>query len=129
MKRHFRDRVWTLRVPRGLHDRIAEVDKAIGELATELQRAPSVREIAERLDLDEMDVLEVFEAGQNRRTLSLEKPGRRRRGRRSEPPPTGSASEDESFELIEGRIALESALPHLSTSASGWSCACGSSRT
>ena len=113
LKRHFRDRVWTLRVPRGLHDRIAEVDKAIGELGTELQRAPSVRELAERLDLDEMDVLEVFEAGQNRRTLSLEKPAGP--GEEDDPRPSDwVGSEDEGFELIEGRIALESALPHLS---------------
>ncbi len=113
LKRHFRDRVWTLRVPRGLHDRIAEVDKAIGELGTQLQRAPSVREIAERLDLDEMDVLEVFEAGQNRRTLSLEKPAGPDEA--DDPRPADwVGSEDESFELIEGRIALESALPHLS---------------
>src|SRR5690348_12390797 len=32
LKRHFRDRVWTVRVPRGLHDRMAEVEKAIAEL-------------------------------------------------------------------------------------------------
>src|SRR5262245_26805139 len=39
LKRHFRDRVWTVRVPRGLHDRMAEVDKAITELTKELQRS------------------------------------------------------------------------------------------
>ena len=43
LKRHFRDRVWTVRVPRGLHDRMAEVDKAITALTVELQRSPSVR--------------------------------------------------------------------------------------
>ena len=113
LKRHFRDRVWTLRVPRGLHDRIAEVDKAIGELGTELQRAPSIREISERIGLDEVEVLEVFEAGQNRRTLSLEKPAGPEEG--DDPRPADwVGSEDEGFELIEGRIALESALPHLS---------------
>ncbi len=49
LKRHFRDRVWTVRVPRGLHDRMAEVDKAITALTKQLQRSPSVGEIAERL--------------------------------------------------------------------------------
>ena len=33
-----RDRVWTVRVPRGLHDRMAEVDKATAELTVHLQR-------------------------------------------------------------------------------------------
>src|SRR5215212_3140374 len=67
LKRHFRDRVWTVRVPRGLHDRMAEVDKAITELTKELQRSPSVGEIAERLELEQTDVLEVMEANHNRR--------------------------------------------------------------
>src|SRR4029078_1121357 len=48
-KRHFRDRAWTVRVPRGLHDRMAQVEKAISELTEKLQRSPTVSEIAERL--------------------------------------------------------------------------------
>ena len=91
LKRHFRDRVWTVRVPRGLHDRMAEVDKAITELTKKLQRSPSVGEIAERLELEQTDVLEVMEANHNRRPLSLDRPGRRRRLRRSRRPPSGSA--------------------------------------
>src|SRR3954462_5000701 len=75
LKRHFRDRVWTVRVPRGLHDRMAEVDKAITELTKKLQRSPSVGEIAERLELEQTDVLEVMEANHNRRLLSLDRPG------------------------------------------------------
>ena len=35
LKRHFRDRVWTVRVPRGLHDRMAEVEKATAALSIE----------------------------------------------------------------------------------------------
>src|ERR1700749_5240254 len=42
LKRHFRDRVWTVRVPRGIHDRMAEVEKATAALTVELQRSPSV---------------------------------------------------------------------------------------
>jgi len=112
LKRHFRDRVWTVRVPRGLHDRLAEVDKAIAELTREHQRSPSVPEIAARMELDESDVLEALEANHNRRPLSLDRPGP------SEDPDESPASEwigkeDEGFELIEGRISLEEAIPHL----------------
>src|SRR4051795_13129116 len=74
LKRHFRDRVWTVRVPRGLHDRMAEVDKAMSKLTVELQRSPSVAELAERLEVDPTDVLEVLEANRNRRPLSLDRP-------------------------------------------------------
>ena len=74
LKRHFRDRAWTVRVPRGLHDRMAQVDKAISELTEKLQRSPSIGEIAERLELEPTDVLEVLEANHNRRPLSLDRP-------------------------------------------------------
>jgi len=112
LKRHFRDRVWTVRVPRGLHDRMAEVDKAITELTKELQRSPSVGEIADRLEIEQTDVLEVMEASHNRRPLSLDRPT----GPETEedvPPTEWVGSEDESFELVEGRLALDAALPQL----------------
>ena len=113
LKRHFRDRVWTVRVPRGLHDRMAEVEKAISELTVQLQRSPSVPEIAERLEVDPTDVLEVLEANHNRRPLSLDRPGPSDDADESTPA-EWLGSEDEGFELIEGRIALEEAIPHLS---------------
>ncbi len=112
LKRHFRDRVWTVRVPRGLHDRMGEVEKATAVLTTELQRSPSVGEIAARLGVEQTDVLEVMEANHNRRPLSLDRPAH------SEDPEESPAaewigSEDKSFELVEEKIELDSALPHL----------------
>lgn len=112
LKRHFRDRVWTVRVPRGLHDRMAEVDKAVTELTKELQRSPSVGEIAERLELEQTDVLEVMEANYNRRPLSLDRPAGAEDSDDSAPT-EWIGSEDESFELVEGRMALDAALPYL----------------
>lgn len=112
LKRHFRDRVWTVRVPRGLHDRMADVDKAITELTKELQRSPSVGEIAARLEVEQTDVLEVLEADHNRRPLSLDRPVGSEGADESQPT-EWIGSDDESFELVEGRIALDSALPSL----------------
>jgi RNA polymerase sigma-B factor len=112
LKRHFRDRVWTVRVPRGLHDRMAEVDKAITELTKELQRSPSVGEIAARLELEQTDVLEVMEANHNRRPLSLDRPAGGDNAEESAPS-EWIGEEDASYELVEGRIALDAALPHL----------------
>jgi RNA polymerase sigma-B factor len=111
LKRHFRDRAWTVRVPRGLHDRMAQVDKAIAELTEKLQRSPSISEIAERLELEPPDVLEVLEANHTRRPLSLDRPV----GDESEEtsPADWVGEEDKNFELVEGRVALDSALPHL----------------
>jgi RNA polymerase sigma-B factor len=112
LKRHFRDRVWTVRVPRGLHDRMAEVDKAIGELTDELQRSPSVSEIAKRLELEETDVLEVLEANPNRRPLTLARPAGGEEPDESSPS-EWIGSEDKGFEIAEGRIALDAAIPRL----------------
>jgi RNA polymerase sigma-B factor len=112
LKRHFRDRVWTVRVPRGLHDRMAEVDKAITELTKKLQRSPSVGEIAERLGVEQTDVLEVMEANHNRRPLSLDRPAGSDDPDESAPA-EWIGEEDGAYELVEGRIALDSALPHL----------------
>jgi len=111
LKRHFRDRVWTVRVPRGLHVRIAEVDKAVAELSRQHQRSPSVAEIAARLEVPELDVLEVLEANQNRRMLSLDRPAR---GEDSDDPMSEwIGDEDAGYELIDSRLALEEAIPHL----------------
>jgi len=111
LKRHFRDRVWTVRVPRGLHDRMAEVEKATTALTVELQRSPSVGEIAAKLEMDPTDVLEVLEANHNRRPLSLDRPVG---GEEDESPASEwVGDEDENYELIDDKLALEGVLPHL----------------
>jgi RNA polymerase sigma-B factor len=112
LKRHFRDRAWTVRVPRSLHDRIAAVSEAIEKLTKVLQRSPSVGEIAAHLELQETEVLEVLEASQNRRPLSLDRPG----GADDEDEALGSewiGAEDGGFELVENRASLSAAIPDL----------------
>ena len=128
LKRHFRDRVWTVRVPRGLHDRMAEVDKAITELTKKLQRSPSVGEIAERLGAG-ADRRARGDGGQPQPPAALARPaGRRRRLRGSAPRPTGSARRTRASSW--SRAGSRSTPPcPTSTSASGWSCACASSTT
>ncbi len=112
LKRHFRDRVWTVRVPRGLHDRLAEVEKEMSKLTVELQRSPSVAELAKRLEIEPTEVLEALEANRNRRPLSLDRPVG---GDESEDAPAGEwlGETDAGFGLVEDRVTLESALPAL----------------
>jgi len=111
LKRYFRDRVWTVRVPRGLHDRLAEVEKSMARLTRENQRSPSVREVAEDLGIDEVDVLEALEANHNRRPLSLDQPT----GSDEEAAPLSEwiGDEDETFELVDDRLTVGTALPDL----------------
>jgi RNA polymerase sigma-B factor len=107
LRRHFRDRVWTLRVPRGLQERIRDVETAIAKLSHELERSPTVAEIAELLDITEADVLESFEATVARRTVSLDQPSPA--GDPGDQAPIGEriGGDDPGYELVEDREAIE----------------------
>jgi RNA polymerase sigma-B factor len=48
IRRHFRDRTWAVHVHRGLQEVTAEVTGCVGELTQELNRSPSVAELAAR---------------------------------------------------------------------------------
>ena len=74
LKRHFRDRTWSVRVPRDLQELVLKVDRAVGELSRDLHRAPSVPEIARAVRVPEEEVLEALEAGAAYRATSLETP-------------------------------------------------------
>jgi RNA polymerase sigma-B factor len=107
LRRHFRDRVWTLRVPRGLQERIRDVEGAIAKLSHELERSPTVAEIAQLLDITESDVLESFEATVARRTVSLDQPSPA--ADQNEPAPMSEriGRDDPGYELVEDREAIE----------------------
>lgn len=74
LRRHFRDHAWRLHMPRSLQERALELERASSELADELGRSPTVDELAERLDVEPEDVLDVLQARESQRTLSLDKP-------------------------------------------------------
>ncbi|HEX4306907.1 MAG TPA: SigB/SigF/SigG family RNA polymerase sigma factor [Solirubrobacterales bacterium] len=112
LKRYFRDKVWTVRVPRSVHDRMGEVEKATEKLTLELGRPPSVDQLAEEVGIDPADVLDVLEAKHNRKPLSLDAPPV------GEDPDEASGAEwvgrpDGNFDLVEDRLAVEAVLPIL----------------
>ncbi|HZJ29649.1 MAG TPA: SigB/SigF/SigG family RNA polymerase sigma factor [Solirubrobacterales bacterium] len=113
LKRHFRDRAWTVRVPRALHDRLAAVEKAIESLTSSSQRSPTVAEIATDAGLEEIEVLEVMEAGRKRRPISMDRtvaPD----GEEEISPAEWIGEVDEQYELVEDRSTLGVVLPTLS---------------
>jgi RNA polymerase sigma-B factor len=57
LKRYFRDRTWTVRVPRGAKELHLEVRRATEELGQSLGRSPSADELARHLRIDRDDVL------------------------------------------------------------------------
>ena len=72
IRRYFRDRAWSMRVPRGLKDRHLAIAKATSTLSAELNRAPRPSEIAAHLDLSLDEVLEGLHAGEAYSSTSLD---------------------------------------------------------
>jgi RNA polymerase sigma-B factor len=74
LRRHFRDHVGNLRLPRGLQELTMKVEKASAELTEREGRYPTPAQIAELLGIPIEEVLEGLQAGQARSTLSLDAP-------------------------------------------------------
>jgi len=76
LKRHFRDRTWSVRVPRRLQELSLRIEQCRTELGQELGRAPTPAEIAGCADVSEEEVLEGMEAASLYRIGSLDAPVR-----------------------------------------------------
>jgi RNA polymerase sigma-B factor len=113
LKRHFRDRGWSVRVPRDLQERIARVDRAMAELPAKLGRAPSVNEIAERLEVDPEEVLEAIEAGQAHHAMSLDAQAQTEEGE-GIPLTERLGESDPGFDVVEYGATIEESLGELS---------------
>lgn len=70
LRRHYRS-TWRLKVPRRIQELHILVSRAIEELTSELQRSPSVADIALRVHATDEDVIEALDAGANFWPLSL----------------------------------------------------------
>jgi RNA polymerase sigma-B factor len=72
VRRHFRDRTWSMRVPRRLKDLQSAINGVVGPLSQELGRAPRPSEIAGRLGIPTDEVVEGLDAQQAYRSSSLD---------------------------------------------------------
>ncbi|MFG1994592.1 RNA polymerase sigma factor SigF [Actinoplanes sp. NPDC048988] len=110
IKRHFRDRTWSVRVPRRLQELRLAITEANNTLTHSLGRAPTVADIAVHLNVTEEDVLEGLEGARAYNATSLSTPisadGSTELG-------DTLGGEDSEFELAETRVALGPALATL----------------
>ncbi|GAA3445970.1 SigB/SigF/SigG family RNA polymerase sigma factor [Planomonospora venezuelensis] len=74
VKRHFRDRTWAIRVPRVYQERRAELNRLVSDLSQDLGRAPTVAELAAKMNITEEDVLLTLDASAAYSALSLDAP-------------------------------------------------------
>jgi RNA polymerase sigma-B factor len=110
LKRHFRDRAWSIRVPRRLQELRLSITAANNTLSHTLGRAPTVADIAAYLKVTEEEILEGLEGARAYNTTSLSTP----LGADGDQELSDTlGSEDHGFELAELRIALGPALATL----------------
>jgi RNA polymerase sigma-B factor len=74
LKRHLRDRSWSVRLPRRVHDLHLKVQQSIDQLSQDLGRSPSIPEIASDLGASMEEVVEALDAGGLRHHAPLEAP-------------------------------------------------------
>ena len=110
IKRHFRDRTWSVRVPRRLQELRLSITEANSTLTHTLGRSPTVADIAGHLGVTEEDVLEGLEGARAYNATSLSTPisadGSTELG-------DTLGGEDTEYELAETRVALGPALASL----------------
>ncbi len=75
IKRHFRDRGWSVRVPRGLQELNVQLSKLVEQLTVQLSRSPTIPELAKAAGVEEEEVLEALESGRAYSSLSLSQGG------------------------------------------------------
>ena len=71
IKRHFRDKGWAVRVPRGLQELNVQLSRLVEQLTVELGRSPTIPELAKAAGIEDERVLEALESGRAYRPLSL----------------------------------------------------------
>jgi RNA polymerase sigma-B factor len=71
IKRHFRDRGWSVRVPRGLQELNIQLSRLIEDLTVQNGRSPTIPELAKAAGVTDEEVLEALESGRAYSSLSL----------------------------------------------------------
>jgi RNA polymerase sigma-B factor len=107
LKRHFRDKGWALRVPRGLQEQTLAVSRETDALSRKLGRSPRVREVAAALGCSVEEVLEAQEAAASYEAASLDAPTARDDDEAA-PLLDLIGGEDPAYELVESRDAIAS---------------------
>lgn len=72
IKRHIRDKTWSVHVPRRIKELGPKIKYALEQLTEELGRSPKIEEIADYLSVSEEEILETIEIGKSYQVLSVD---------------------------------------------------------
>ncbi len=112
IKRYFRDKGWSVRVPRRLQELSKKVNQATDELTVELKRSPTVEEIAQKLGVSVDEVLEAMESSGAYSSVPLEAGG----SEEDDSPAVIDryATEDQELESIDERLVIQDTIKSFS---------------
>jgi RNA polymerase sigma-B factor len=105
IKRHFRDKGWAVRVPRGLQELNVQLSRLMEQLTVQLSRSPTIPELAKASGSTEEEVLEALESGRAYSSLSLSTGGGGD-GEDDLDPLESIGSEELQYEVSENRAVL-----------------------
>ncbi|MBO1003638.1 RNA polymerase sigma factor SigB [Pseudogracilibacillus auburnensis] len=113
IKRFIRDKTWSVHVPRRIKELGPKINRAVDDLTNELQKSPTVYEIAHYLGVSEEEVLETMEMSKSYKALSVDY--------KHEVDADGGAvsildlvgAEEESYDKVDIHMVLESVFPVL----------------
>ena len=74
IKKYFRDKQWSLKVPRRLKEIAAKVQETKEALSAKLSRQPTVKELADATEFSEEQIIEALDSSKAYGTYSLDKP-------------------------------------------------------
>lgn len=110
LKRYFRDRVSTIRLPRGLRERSQALNAAISKFSQEHGKSPNIAEIALMVGITEEEVVEGLEGSESVSVASLD----------TSATENGDISlldivgmEDKALQLLDERLSLAGAMSNL----------------
>src|SRR5262245_48929568 len=111
LRRHFRDRGWSIRPPRDVQELVLKVRTAQAELPTRLGHAPTVLELADSLGTSQEKVLEALHASQSHYAKSFDEP---ESGDDTSSWHDRVGETDDNYELVESTTAIQPQLRTLS---------------
>jgi len=113
IKKYFRDKGWSVRVPRRIQELSKKVNITKAKLHQDLQRIPKIKDIAEYLGIDEEQVIEAMEANHVYTPKSLDISYDQNGDDKDIQLMDIVGDEDKSFDLIENRDFLTKCLSTL----------------
>ena len=113
LKRYFRDKGWVIRVPRRIQNLYKKINNAKKVLPQELQRTPTVKDIADYLGEDEETILETMEASKVYSPQSLDMKYQVQKGESSIDLADMIGEEDINFDSVELSDLIEKSTARL----------------